>query len=301
MRNRTRGAIAAAALASAFALIVTPVASADGVDQAVPKISPKVGTTLEGPNRSASFALSDDVAVDFVEVNGVKKDLSNNKWSDLNGLRPGLYGGVEGSNTVTVVDTSNKRASVVVTLDTLGPTITVKPESVGVGNVYRTASVKLYDNALVDRVVINGVVKDLSNNKWSDVNSIKPGVFGAVEGQNVFEAYDVLGNKSSWSFVLDTTAPVVAERTQVYNPKGGGRTDVTLVFTESVSAISEQGWYGSGAVWTKAFYANPKLNVAVNFVDTVGNAGFYKFDYVPSPAPAAPLSFGSSSFGSSGF
>lgn len=300
MRNRTRGTVVAL-LAASTALFGSGIAGAvPAEDVTPPQIKVKSGTTLEGPNRSASFALSDNVAVDFVEVNGVKKDLTNNRYSDLNGLRPGLFGGVEGSNTVSVVDTSGMKTSVIVTLDTLGPTITVKPESIGVGNVYRTASVKLYDNALVDRVVINGVVKDLTNNKWSDVNGIKPGVFGAVEGQNVFEAYDVLGNKSSWSFVLDTTAPIVAERTQVYNPKAGGRTDVTLVFTESVTGLG-QGWNGSGAVWTKAFYANPKMDVAVNFVDLVGNSGFYEFDYVPSPAPAAPLPSGSSSFGSSGF
>jgi len=35
-------------------------------------------------------------------------------------------------------------------------------------------SCKLYDAGKLDKVTINGVVKDLTNNAWSDVNFIKP-------------------------------------------------------------------------------------------------------------------------------
>lgn len=247
MKNRTRTIVGAGAAVLCAALMPALAHAEPSLDTVAPQIKVKVGTSLDTPNRSASFGLSDNVVIDYVTVNGVKKDLSNNKWSDLNGLRPGLYGAKEGVNTVAVFDTSGNSSSVTVVLDTLGPRIEVKSGSNGVGSVFRSLSIKLSDDALVDRVVINGVVKDLSNNKWSDVNFIKPGVFGAVEGQNVFEAFDALGNKSSWSFVLDTTAPVPSQPTFAYdNHKGQDRTLVTISFNEPTEVLT-QGWHAAVA------------------------------------------------------
>lgn len=93
-------------------------------------------------------------------------------------------------------------------VDNTAPTADVKAESLGQNGVYRSLSYKLYDQYKIDKVVINGVVKDLSDNQYSDVNGLKPGVFGAVSGQNTMVVYDVVGNTRSYSFVLDTTAPV---------------------------------------------------------------------------------------------
>ncbi|RYZ88153.1 MAG: hypothetical protein EOP06_11460 [Proteobacteria bacterium] len=311
MRNSVRSIVAVSLIAgSSFAFTGIASAQPAAADTKPPSITLKAGSLVSNDlYKSVSYALADDVAVDFVEVNGVKKDLSNNRWSDLNGLRPGVFGAVEGLNTVVVVDTSGNRTSTTVKLDSKGPAVSVKPESLGGATAYRNLSLKLNDPAKVDRVVLNGVVKDLSDNVWSDLNGIKPGVFGAVEGPNTLVSLDVLGNSSTFTFNLDTTAPLVAERTQVYNPKQGGRTDVTLVFTEPVTGLP-QGWNavgGSATTYTKAFYSKVQA-VTVTFVDVAaGNPGSYTFDYVPSSAPTAPQpevptiplpSTGSSIFGS---
>lgn len=90
-------------------------------------------------------------------------------------------------------------------IDTTVPKVTVKEGAAftaGSGGVYDRVSFKLYDAGKIDRVEINGTVKDLANNTWSDVNHIEPGVFGAVLGQNTLIVYDVAGNARTETFEL---------------------------------------------------------------------------------------------------
>jgi xylan 1,4-beta-xylosidase len=92
--------------------------------------------------------------------------------------------------------------------DTTGPTVTVKDGPGGtIGNPtdgYQQISYKLYDKSKVDKVVINGVTKDLTDNQWSDVNFIKPGVFGAKLGENTMDVYDTVGQVTTVTFTLVT-------------------------------------------------------------------------------------------------
>jgi hypothetical protein len=93
-----------------------------------------------------------------------------------------------------------------VTVDATAPTVTVKSGdsfTLGADGVYDLVSFKLYDAGQIDKVTLNGVVKDLSNNAWSDVNFVKPGVFGAVEGANTLVVYDVAGNATTIPFSLN--------------------------------------------------------------------------------------------------
>lgn len=95
--------------------------------------------------------------------------------------------------------------------DVTPPTVTVKEGAeFTVGSAedgYEMVSFKLFDEGLVDKVVINGVEKDLTDNTWSDVNFVKPGVFGAVLGANTMEVYDVAGNVTTVEFTLVEPAP----------------------------------------------------------------------------------------------
>lgn len=89
--------------------------------------------------------------------------------------------------------------------DTTRPSVTVKDGTsftVGTDGTYSLVSFKLHDAGLIDKVVLNGVVKDLTNNAWSDVNFVKPGTFGAVAGENTLVAYDVTGNTETVVFEL---------------------------------------------------------------------------------------------------
>ena len=183
------------------------------LDTTAPAVSVKPeSVSSNGRYRVVSFKLEDAAAgqIDKVLINGVVKDLTNNKWSDVNDVAPGVFGAREGDNTIVVFDTAGNTASMSFVLDTKGPDVTVKPESQGAAGAYRTVSFKLHDEAFVDKVMINGVLKDLSNNAWSDVNGVTPGQNGAVEGANTLVAYDALGNTTTTTFMLDTTAPAVS-------------------------------------------------------------------------------------------
>ncbi|MDA8611309.1 Ig-like domain-containing protein [Candidatus Pacebacteria bacterium] len=100
-------------------------------------------------------------------------------------------------------------------VDDTPPTITIKEESVGNGiDTFSSVSFKLFDAYKIDKVEINGVLKDLTDNKWSDVNGVKPGTFGAVEGENTIVVYDVAGNETTFEFILDTVAPTAPSITK---------------------------------------------------------------------------------------
>lgn len=90
--------------------------------------------------------------------------------------------------------------------DTTSPTVTIKDGArftkVETDGSYQRVSYKLFDEGKIDRLSVNGVVKDLSDNAWSDLNFVKPGVFGAVMGENTLQVVDVAGNVTELSFVL---------------------------------------------------------------------------------------------------
>lgn len=90
--------------------------------------------------------------------------------------------------------------------DTTPPTVTVKEGAkytkVRAGGDYQRVSFKLYDEGEIDRLYVNGVLKDLTNDAWSDLNFVKPGAFGAVLGANTLQVVDVAGNTTEVSFTL---------------------------------------------------------------------------------------------------
>lgn len=90
-------------------------------------------------------------------------------------------------------------------VDVDAPTATVKEGAeftVATGDSYDVVSYKLYDAVGIDKVVLNGQTKDLTDNQWSDVNGIRPGENGAVAGANEMVVYDVVGNTSTVTFRL---------------------------------------------------------------------------------------------------
>lgn len=91
------------------------------------------------------------------------------------------------------------------TIDATTPRITVKSgpnETVGANGEYSLVSFKLFDAGKIDTAAINGVVKDLTDNAWSDVNFVRPGVFGATTGANTLVVTDVAGNSTTFRFTL---------------------------------------------------------------------------------------------------
>ncbi len=99
----------------------------------------------------------------------------------------------------------SKTSTFDVVVDATAPTVTVKTgRSFTVGDAagYDKVSFKLNDAGKVDRIALNGVEKDLTNNAWSDLNFVKPGTFGGVKGENTLLVYDVAGNVTTVEFVL---------------------------------------------------------------------------------------------------
>ncbi|GAA1856745.1 Ig-like domain repeat protein [Microbacterium koreense] len=226
--------------------------------------------------------------VDYVLINGVKKDLTNNTWSDLNGQN---YSAAQGSNTVEVVDTAGNRSSYTFMFDSLAPQITVKPGAVVAGGTYlNVPSFKLMDQGAgqVDYVVVNGVTMDRANNKWSDLNAQN---YSPVQGLNVVTLVDTAGNSTVFEFVLDTTAPTITVKPgadmvdgeyvtepsfKLHHP-GLGQVDYVTV-NGVVRDLSNAKWSDLNA---SAYAAQPGLNTVAVF-DTAGNSSSFQFTFAPA-------------------
>lgn len=100
----------------------------------------------------------------------------------------------------------SQTSSFAFTFDATAPKATIKDgaaHTVANGAGYDLISFKLSDAGKVDKVTLNGKVKDLTNNAWSDVNFIRPGTFGGVKGENTLVVYDVAGNTTTYTFILN--------------------------------------------------------------------------------------------------
>ena len=90
--------------------------------------------------------------------------------------------------------------------DTTPPTVTIKSGAKytkgDAEDGYKRISFGLHDEGQIDRLYVNGVLKDLTDDRWSDLNFVKSGAFGAVKGENTLQVLDVAGNTTEVSFVL---------------------------------------------------------------------------------------------------
>ncbi|PPH09740.1 hypothetical protein C5C33_02310 [Rathayibacter sp. AY1H3] len=194
---------------------LTPVAVADTTKPAVTLVSP----TTAGPFSALA------VQVDATDDRGLKRIVANiykdgklvtsTQSPVAGGARTGSHSAPvqlpDGNYTVKynaepLAGNIAPTKTFAVTLDSTAPTATVKTEpsfTTGEKGVYDQVSFKLYDAGRIDRAVINGRVKDLTDNAWSDVNFIKPGVFGAVKGANTMVVHDVAGNTTTVQFTLN--------------------------------------------------------------------------------------------------
>jgi hypothetical protein len=135
---------------------------------------------------------------------------SSTTWTTVDGAGlplsdPGTY--IIGYRSVDSTGLVEAGRAIVVTVpaDTTAPTATVKDGAsftVGSGGTYSLVSFKLYDARGIDKLTLNGVLKDVTNDVWSDLNFVKPGTFGGVAGENTLVVYDVAGNTSTLLFML---------------------------------------------------------------------------------------------------
>ena len=243
------------------------------IDRTNPTVTVKTestGNIAAGVFSNVSFKLFDAHQVDKVTINGVEKDLTNNNWSDLNGVKPGVNGAVAGNNVLVVYDVAGNATTFTFVLDNTAPTITLKAESLGGNGKYRNASFKLYDANKIDKVTVNGLVKDLGDSQWSDLNGVKPGVFGAIEGTNTIVVYDIAGNTTTYTLVLDITSPIA---TVSYSTTTATRNSVTAYLNTDEAIALPAGWTAVDASGTKfsKVYTENNANDSVSIADLAGN------------------------------
>ncbi|WP_297238769.1 hypothetical protein, partial [uncultured Faecalicoccus sp.] len=176
------------------------------IDQTAPKFTVKEESKgYDGVYSKLSLKLYDAHKVDYVEINGKKKDLSDNQWSDLNDQNAGYK---EGKNTVVLYDVAGNSAEFTFIYDKTGPTVTVKDSSVEKDGYYSRLDLKLYDANKIDYAEINGKRFELTNNQWSDINHANAGY---VDGENTIVVYDQAGNSTTVKYMIGE--PVKADKT----------------------------------------------------------------------------------------
>ena len=175
-----------------------------------------VGT--EGHYSRLDLKFYDESNVDYVLINGQKKDLTDNQWSDLNDQNAGY---VQGENQVVLVDIYGNEAEFNFLYDKIAPDFSVKDSSVGSDGYYSRLDLKLHDNDKVDYVLINGQKKDLTDNQWSDLNDQNAEY---VQGENQVVLVDIYGNETKMTFIYDTIAPeikaqdIVLKKNESFDP-----------------------------------------------------------------------------------
>lgn len=251
----------------------TTVSTPFNIDRTKPSLNLKdtsVGSVSQRILREADFKLSDNQKVAAYRINGTRVAVSPNAFSDANDIKVGVKHGVYGMNTIQTEDSAGNLSDVFTFyLDNAPPTSTIKPESIGSGTTFSSVSYKLYDAYKIDKVTINGVEKNLTDSTYSDLNNVKPGMFGAVQGTNTLIVYDVAGNTNTYNFTLDTVKP---SGMFSYSPSNDvvktGPVTVTLTTTEAVN--TPDGWTRtSDTTFTKVFSENIKGSVFVT--DFAGN------------------------------
>ena len=182
------------------------------IDRIGPTITVKEGSVgQDGIYSKIDLKLFDANKVDYVLINGEKKDLTDNTWSDVN-FKDVQY--KEGKNVVEAFDIAGNSSTFEFILDTKGPEITVKDSSIGKDGVYSRLDLKLHDANKVDYVEVNGKKIELSDNTWSDLNDQNAGY---KEGKNTVICYDIAGNSTEFTFIYDKTAPVIEANDRTIN------------------------------------------------------------------------------------
>lgn len=175
-----------------------------------------VSPTTAGPSKAIDIRVdaTDDVALDRIVANiyqdGKLVKSTQSKVQGTSGSHVATVKLPDGAYTIKynaqdAAGNVSKTSTFDVFVDATAPTVTVKTgQSFTVGDAagYDKVSFKLGDAGKIDKLALNGVVKDLTNNAWSDLNFVKPGTFGGVTGANTLVVYDVAGNATTVEFML---------------------------------------------------------------------------------------------------
>lgn len=111
----------------------------------------------------------------------------------------------EGKYTIKVTDIAGNVATFTVIIDKTAPTISIKTgktETIVNGDAYEVISFKLHDANGMTSYTLNERIVSLRGAQWSDINYIKIGSMGGLEGNNMLTVTDKAGNKAMFEFKL---------------------------------------------------------------------------------------------------
>lgn len=114
---------------------------------------------------------------------------------------------IKTSVTVTTLDNSQSItiSFEVKRIDKTAPEISIKTgetETIVSGDAYEVISFKLYDANGMTSYTLNSRTVALNGAQWSDINYVKIGSMGGIEGNNILTVTDKAGNKATFEFKL---------------------------------------------------------------------------------------------------
>ncbi|MGW8482947.1 chitobiase/beta-hexosaminidase C-terminal domain-containing protein [Microbacterium sp. NPDC055903] len=195
---------------------VKVVAADDEAPDETKPVAELITPTTSGPHSALSLQVnaSDDRGLDRIVANiyrdGVLIKSTQTKVEGVSGSHAATVTVPDGTyviryNAQDLAGNIAQTKTFTVSVDATAPTVTVKEGSsytTAADDGYEKVSFKLYDAGKIDRLTVNGVTKDLTDNAWSDLNFVKPGAFGAVAGANTLVVYDMAGNATTVEFSL---------------------------------------------------------------------------------------------------
>lgn len=113
-----------------------------------------------------------------------------------------------GKYVITATDDSGNKTKIVFVVDKTAPTISIDSSSVGEDGLYSKINFTLKDNRAVAYYIVNGKKIDNKNAKEVSVNYSKIKDY-IKDGENTIVVYDIAGNKTSKTFVMDLIAPKI--------------------------------------------------------------------------------------------
>ena len=264
-------------------------------DKTAPEITVKdesIGDREENVYSNVSFKLHDNVGVAAYKINdGEWTELTVSTWSDANfqNIKDRL---VYGTNTITLKDVAGNETTYEFVYDNVGPTITVKDESIGdrEEKVFSNVSFKLYDEYKVVAYKINdGEYGEFTKDQWSDANfqNIKDRL---VYGTNTITLKDIAGNETTYEFVYDNVGPTITVKDEsIGDREEKVFSNVSFKLYDEYKVVAykiNDGEYGEFTKdqWSDANFQNIKDRLVygtntITLKDIAGNETTYEFTY----------------------
>ena len=212
----------------------------------------------DNPYRGADFKLSDNYAIDYVVINGVKFDRSNAKWGDANyvNVKNALF---HGENTVVLYDAAGNSAEYKYNFDRKAPTLEITK-----------ANNKVYVRGTDEADIKFNVYKGEELALEVDSKTFAGGKYFSIdwlgEGEYTIDAIDYAGNKTTATVTIDNPA---VNTESAYSTQRIGRDDPRYVTTGSFF----DGFMN--IIYTYKFKFNEPVKLAnASFTNSSGGPGF---------------------------